>query len=266
MKRFFCIMLMLYMLFLTWALADSIPSGSANSLSDWTFPDFPEMSTDSWLSEMTPPEEWSDLIPDDFGSFPENWGNFESMENWSARFDNFKKQISGEKENGESSFPDMSDPMIDLQDAFGNIQNKESSELGQSSEIRDLFAQAFGSETADQELIMLEIPVSRKDLEDATGLSGSILTGSSQMSSIAKILDVPLTADAAQSKSDISSLPDFTSTSSQNLNSLFSAQSGKLQTSMDVTSDRYRSLYSLEKANQEISSQETRKSLYSLTD
>lgn len=262
-KRFLCIALMLYMLFLTWALADSIPSSSVDSFPGWTFSDFPDMNTDSWFSEMTPPEGWKDLVPDDFGTFPEDWGDFGNMEEWSARFDAFKNQLSGEKENGESSFPDTSDPMENLQNVFSDHLNKNSSDLNQSTEIRNLFTQAFGAEPADQ-ADMPGLPVSREDLDNASSLSTSSLSG--QMSTIAQTLGVTLSVSSDQSEPSLESLPDFSSTSSRDLSSIFSEQSGKLQTTMDISSDRYKSLYSIGKTNQGVSAQESRKSLYSLAD
>ena len=258
MKRLFCIVFMLYMLFLAWALADSIPSGSVNSLPELSFPDFPEMDTDSWFSGITPPEGWKDLIPDDFGTFPEDWGSFGDMGDWSARFEAFKQQVSGEKESGESSFPDMSDPMKNLQDVFGDSLSKESADPNQNSELRDLLTQAFGLETTNQEPIMPELPVSREDLEGTVSLSGS-----DQMDYIAGVLGIPPEAGSDASAETLGSLPDFAPASYRDLVSAFSEQSDRLQTTMDVSSDRYKSLYSTGNSNQKNASQESRKSLYS---
>lgn len=206
-------------------------------------PEFSGFDSDDWSSVFSLPEDWDDLSSVSFDGFPKDWGSTpdSTMKDWEDMFNAFRDQAVGQSR--ESAFPDWdSSDFAALKDAFqksGTVQ-----ETPETKDIRDLFNSAFGN-IGNPELITPELPDSFFLQQKATGYAGS--SGYRQLSAISAALGEstkPLAMDS------LGALPDYTAPdTSVSARELFSESVGNLATSIDVSSDRYCSLYSSGKNN-----------------
>ena len=238
MKRFTCVLLFLCLLFTVCASAESSwPDSFPDFGGSW--PDMPEFSgfdADSWPSDFSMPEGWGDLSLDGFDGFPEDWGSLTD---------------SG-MEDG-SSFPDWNSEGFDaLKDAFQ--QSASGRESVSSEDIRDLFAAAFG-ESGDQTLPTPELP----DLQKNQPLNYHETSGYQQISAIAETFGI-----SGLSAGSLGSLPDYSGLDRNEMKSLFAENAEQLAVSMEVSQDRYCSLFSAGKNYQEAADAEANAALKSL--
>ena len=255
MKRFTCVLLFLCLLFTVCASAESSwPDSFPDFGGSW--PDMPEFSgfdTDSWPSDFSMPEGWGDLSLDGFDGFPEDWGSLtdSGMEDWEEKFNTFKDQASGQ--SAGSSFPDWNSEGFDaLKDAFQ--QSASGRESVSSEDIRDLFAAAFG-ESGDQTLPTPELP----DLQKNQPLNYHETSGYQQISAIAETFGI-----SGLSAGSLGSLPDYSGLDRNEMKSLFAENAEQLAVSMEVSQDRYCSLFSAGKNYQEAADAEANATLKSL--
>ena len=267
MKRFFCILIILCLALTICASAESpgILTGSFPDLSS-SMPDMPGFSgfnVNDWPSGFTMPEGWEDLDFDSFEGFPEGWDDQSGsgLEEWEERFDSFRDQVSGQ--SMEHAFPDWDMSDFDkLKEAFERSGSGQE-DTGITEDIRDLFTSAFG-EINDQPIEPPEIITDAASQKPAIKYTDT--TVYRQLSAIAGAIGFA----GFSSDLPLNSLPEFSSNgANQNpdtVKKLFSDNAEQLAVTMDVSSDRYCSLFATGKDNQAASDAKVNEALHSLYD
>lgn len=267
MKRFFCILIILCLALTICASAES-PGMLTGSFPDFdmSMPDMSDFSgfdEDSWPSGFSVPEGWGDLSLDGFSGFPEDWDDLSGsgMEEWEERFNSFRDQISGQ--SMESAFPDwdMSD-FDELKEAFEKSGSGQE-DTGITEDIRNLFTSAFG-EINDQPIEPPEITTDAS-LQKPT-IAYSDTTGYRQLSVIADAIGFT----GFSSDLSLSSMPGYynadSNQSPETVKKLFAENAEQLAVTMEVSSDRYCSLFATGKGNQAASDAKVNEALHSLYD
>ncbi len=247
MKCFMRILLFLCLLLTVCASAESSwPDSFPDFGGSWTdMPEFSGFDADSWPSDFSMPKDWGDLSLDGFDDFPDDWGSLtdSGMEDWEEKFNAFKDQASGQ--SAGSSFPDWnSEGFGVLKDAFQ--QSASGWESVSSEDIRNLFAAVFG-ESSDQTLPTPGLP----DLQKNPPLNYRETSGYQQIFAIAEAFGI-----SSPSAGSIGSLPDYNRLGQNEIKSLFTDNAEQLAVSMEVSQNRYCSLFSTGKNHQEATNSE----------